>query len=184
VHPGTVLEVATMDAEPGSRVELRDVLLVSDGDSVTVGSPNVADALVVAEVIEHGKGRKVVNFKYKAKVRYRRKRGHRQGFTRLAIQEISLAGKTESAPVRRRAAAPAGFAGRVEPDLAPAEPLAEAPVAEAEAAPTPRRGRVRASAETAPEATTETLTEATAEQPAPRTRRRRPASEPTESNED
>lgn len=180
MHPGTVLEVATMDVEPGSRVELRDVLLVSDGDSVTVGSPNVADALVVAEVIEHGKGRKVVNFKFKAKTRYRRKRGHRQGFTRLAIQEISLAGKTESAPVKRRAAADRSFAGRVEPDLAPAEPLVEAPVAEAEAAPAPRRGRARASAEAAPEATTEVA----AEQPAPRARRRRAASEPTESNED
>ncbi len=157
MHPGTVLEVATMDAEPGSRVELRDVLLVSDGDSVTVGSPNVAEALVVAEVIEHGKGKKVVNFKFKAKTRYRRKRGHRQGFTRISIQEISLAGKTETAPVKRRAAgAPTtGFAGRNEPDLAPAEPMAEAPVAEAEPV-------------TAAE-------EAPAEQPATRTRRRRAA---------
>ena len=156
MHPGTVLEVATMDAEPGSRVELRDVLLVSDGDNVTIGSPTVAEAVVVAEVIEHGKGKKVVNFKYKAKVRYRRKRGHRQGFTRLSIAEISLAGKTETAPVKRRAAgAPTtGFAGRNEPDLAPAEPLAAAPVAEAEPV---------------------TAAETPAEQPAPRTRRRRAA---------
>ncbi len=173
VHPGTVLEVATMDAEPGSRVELRDVLLVSDGDNVTVGSPNVAQALVVAEVIEHGKGKKVVNFKFKAKTRYRRKRGHRQGFTRLSIQEISLGDKTETAPVTRRAAgAPTtGFAGRNEPDLAPAAPLTEAPVAEAEdvteAAPAeqaaPRTRRRRAAAEATPETTDEQAEEQTQE---------------------
>ena len=93
-----------MDAEPGSRIELSDVLLVSDGDSIKVGSPTVAGAVVVAEVVEHGKGKKVINFKYKAKVRYRRKRGHRQGYTQLSVQEITLDGKTEKAPERRTAA--------------------------------------------------------------------------------
>jgi large subunit ribosomal protein L21 len=85
-----VLNVATLDAEPGSSVEISDVLLVSDGGNVTVGRPTVDGAVVVAEVVEHGKGRKVINFKYKAKVRYRRKRGHRQGFTRLAVRSISV----------------------------------------------------------------------------------------------
>jgi large subunit ribosomal protein L21 len=92
-----VFEVSTLDAEPGSQIELRDVLLVSDGDNVSIGSPNVADAVVVAEVLEHGKAAKVVSFKYKAKVRYRRKHGHRQEFTRLAVQEVRIGG----APSRR-----------------------------------------------------------------------------------
>jgi len=159
-----MLNVATMDAEPGSRVELRDILMLADGDKVTVGSPNVADAVVVVEVIEHGKGRKVVNFKYKAKVRYRRKRGHRQGFTALRVREIRVgdAPAAVSAPSRRRARAE-----RVEE-----EPVAEAPVAEAavdeapvsetpvsdtpasETPAAPRRRRTRA-AET-PETTEET----------------------------
>ena len=77
-----------MDAEPGSRVELNEVLLVSDGDTVKVGSPTVAGAVVVAEVVEHGKGKKVINFKYKAKVRYRRKTGHRQWISRLLVRDI------------------------------------------------------------------------------------------------
>lgn len=89
VHEGSVVEVATMDVAPGSSVELRDVLLVSDDGQVTVGEPTVADAVVVVEVVEHGRGRKVINFKFKAKTRYRRKRGHRQGYTKLEVREIS-----------------------------------------------------------------------------------------------
>jgi large subunit ribosomal protein L21 len=127
-----------MAAEPGSRVELTDVLLVSDGDKVTLGSPLVADAMVVAEVVGHGKGRKVINFKYKAKVRYRRKRGHRQGYTRLAVQEIRIGGQTETAPARGRARAEAPAAAA---ESAPAE--AEAPVVETEAPATPTRRRRR-----------------------------------------
>ena len=98
---------------PGSRVELHDVLMVTDGDSVSVGSPLIAGAMVVAEVLEHGKSRKVISFKYKAKTRYRRKRGHRQGFTKIAVREILTDGARPAqaetaAPARRpsRAAAP------------------------------------------------------------------------------
>ncbi len=162
VHEGSVLNVATMDAEPGSRVELRDVLLVSNDGSVTVGTPTVDGAVVVAEVVEHGRGKKVINFKYKAKVRYRRKRGHRQGFTTLSIQEITANGVTVKAPepVAPPPAPerPAGFAGRVEPEApvaaAPAEePVAEAPEAEsAESEETPAPRARRRSAAAAPEA--------------------------------
>ncbi len=119
-----MLNVATMDAEPGSRVELRDILMLTDGDTITVGSPNVADAVVVVEVIEHGKGRKVINFKYKAKVRYRRKRGHRQGFTALRVREIRVgAAAASEAPARRRRAAAAS--GAAEPEAAAEETSAE-----------------------------------------------------------
>jgi large subunit ribosomal protein L21 len=178
VHAGSVLDVATLDAEPGSRLELNEVLLVSDGDTVKVGSPTVDGAVVVAEVVEHGKGKKVINFKYKAKVRYRRKRGHRQGYTRLSVQEITLDGKTEKAPARRIAVAdapavperPAGFAGREE-----------------EEAPAPARRRTRAAAAPAPEATEtaepaaeasiEAAPEAAESKPAPRRRRAAASSE-------
>jgi large subunit ribosomal protein L21 len=112
-----VLEVSTLDAEPGSQVELRDVLLVSDGDKVSIGSPNVADAVVVAEVLEHGKAAKVVSFKYKAKVRYRRKRGHRQEFTRLSVQEVRIGGAPSRASRRARA----------ETEETPAEATEQAP---------------------------------------------------------
>jgi large subunit ribosomal protein L21 len=79
------------------------VLLVSDGDKVSIGSPNVADAVVVAEVLEHGKAAKVVSFKYKAKVRYRRKHGHRQEFTRLSVQEVRIGGAPSRASRRAKA---------------------------------------------------------------------------------
>jgi large subunit ribosomal protein L21 len=141
VREGSVLSVATIDAEPGSRIELRDVLLLSDGDQITVGSPMVADAVVVAEVVEHGKGRKVINFKYKAKVRYRRKRGHRQGFTKLTVREIRLGDRSETeATPRRRSRA------ETETEAPVAEAAKEAPAdsteqTETEATPAPRRRR-------------------------------------------
>lgn len=115
-----MFNVATIDAEPGSSIELREVLLVTDGGTTTVGSPSVEGAVVTAEVIEHGKGPKVINFKYKAKVRYRRKRGHRQGYTKLEVTSISLGGASAAAtaaPSRARRAVAA-------------TPAAEAPAAE------------------------------------------------------
>ena len=157
MREGAVLDVATIDAEPGSTVELRDVLLVSDGDKITLGSPNVADAVVLAEVVEHGRGRKVINFKYKAKVRYRRKRGHRQGFTKLSVTEIRIGDKSSGGASRRRAATPAA-AEETPPAVEEASPAAEA------------EATTIAAAETAPEASTT----------APSRRRRRTADEEPE----
>jgi large subunit ribosomal protein L21 len=91
VRPGDTLTVEKLDGEAGSAVELTEVLMVADGDRVTVGTPTVSGARVVAEVVEHAKGKKVVVFKYKPKVRYRRRKGHRQQFTRLSVKEIVTA---------------------------------------------------------------------------------------------
>ncbi len=66
------------------------VLLVADEDKVVVGKPLVEGARVLAEAVGEEKGDKIIVFKYKPKVRYRRKKGHRQLYTRLAIKEISL----------------------------------------------------------------------------------------------
>ena len=170
MHAGSVLDVASIDAAPGSSVELRDVLLVSDGGNVTVGSPTVATALVLAEVVQHGKGKKVINFKFKAKTRYRRKRGHRQAYTRLMVNEIRF-GETSSkrevrepaavvaetpvaeapAAPRRRAravAAPTAEAPIAESKPAPRRRAAAKPAAEADAAPAPRRRRATKADET------------------------------------
>lgn len=67
---------------------MNKVYLVSDKDKVTLGRPTINGAKVIADVVEDGKGDKVIVFKYKPKVRYRVKRGHRQPYTRLAIKEI------------------------------------------------------------------------------------------------
>lgn len=88
VKPGDVIEVERLDAEPGDTVNLDRVLLIGTDDGVTIGSPLVVGAHVTATVETEGKGKKVVIFKYKPKVRYRRKTGHRQWFSRLAIKEI------------------------------------------------------------------------------------------------
>ena len=69
-------------------VELDRVHLVADGDKVTLGKPTIAGAKVLADVVGDGKKSKVIVFKYKPKVRYRVKKGHRQPYTRLAIKEI------------------------------------------------------------------------------------------------
>jgi large subunit ribosomal protein L21 len=88
----------------GDTVELDRVLLIASGDRVTVGTPTVDGAKVVATAQGEGKGKKVIVFKYKAKVRYRKKTGHRQPYTRLVIDKIVEPGAAEAKPkkVRRR----------------------------------------------------------------------------------
>jgi large subunit ribosomal protein L21 len=88
VKTGEVIDVEKLPAEAGDSVELDRVLLVSAGDQVTVGNPTVPGAKVRATVLAQDRGKKVIVFKYKAKVRYRRKLGHRQDLTRLQINEI------------------------------------------------------------------------------------------------
>lgn len=82
------MEVERLSAEEGSTIELDQVLLVASDDGIKVGEPTVEGAKVVAEVLGEDKQKKIIVFKYKPKVRYRRKKGHRQIHTRLAIKEI------------------------------------------------------------------------------------------------
>lgn len=90
VAPGDTIEVERLEGEPGSQVELGDVLMVSNDEGVQVGTPRLEGAKVVATVLRQGKGPKLVVFKYKPKKRYRRKTGHRQNLTMLSIKEISI----------------------------------------------------------------------------------------------
>jgi large subunit ribosomal protein L21 len=84
---GAVLKVDRIDAEVGAAVDIDSVLLLS-GDTVTVGTPYVAGARVSAVVESHGKGKKIVVFKYKPKKDYRRKQGHRQQYSVIKIGDI------------------------------------------------------------------------------------------------
>jgi len=90
VSPGQVLEVEKLDVEPGSEIEMPEVLMVSDDGTVTTGKPLVEGVHVVARVLAQDRDKKIVVFKYKPKKRYRRKTGHRQSITRLAIKEITV----------------------------------------------------------------------------------------------
>jgi large subunit ribosomal protein L21 len=85
---GGMIEVDRLQNEPGSSFKFEGVLLLVDGDNVTVGKPHVQGASVQATVVEHFKGEKTVNFTYSPKKRIRQKTGHRQQYTRLAIEKI------------------------------------------------------------------------------------------------
>lgn len=84
----TVFTVEKLAGEPGDTVELTDVLLVSDGDNVTVGAPTVSGARVVATVLETFKGKKIHGFTYKPTKGIQRHYGHRQWQTRLRVTSI------------------------------------------------------------------------------------------------
>jgi large subunit ribosomal protein L21 len=86
-----VLEVDKIEAQPGETIKFEEVLLIG-GDTVTLGAPTVAGALVAAEVVEQGRGPKVIAFKKRRRKNSRRKRGHRQPFTRVRITEIRTEG--------------------------------------------------------------------------------------------
>jgi large subunit ribosomal protein L21 len=92
VRPGDTIDVEMLPDPVDSLAEFGEVLAVSDDGELTVGSPHVPGAKVVAQVQSHYKDRKLMVFKYKAKTRYRRKRGHRQPYTRVLIQDIQVDG--------------------------------------------------------------------------------------------
>ena len=102
VNPGQTIDVERLEVAEGDTVELDRVLLIGDGDRVTVGMPTVDGAKVVATAKGAGKGDKVIVFKYKPKVRYRKKTGHRQLHTRLVIDKIVGPGIAERKPRKPR----------------------------------------------------------------------------------
>ena len=96
VSAGDKIRVEKLNAEAGSTVSLDKVLVVGGEGETMVGAPYVAGACVEAEVVENGKADKVIIFKYKAKKDYRKKQGHRQPYTELKINGISVNGEMKS----------------------------------------------------------------------------------------
>jgi large subunit ribosomal protein L21 len=88
VAAGDILEVEKLDGSVGTRVTLDDVLLVADGDQVTIGQPRVNGATVTAKITGQHRGRKIRVFRYRPKKRIRVRKGHRQYLTRLEIEAI------------------------------------------------------------------------------------------------
>jgi large subunit ribosomal protein L21 len=89
VSEGETIRVEKLGAEPGATVTFDEVLLVSDGGDVKVGTPVLAGAKVSAQVVENGRGEKLLIYKYRRRKGYRRKTGHRQPFTAVKITGIS-----------------------------------------------------------------------------------------------
>jgi len=153
VEAGSELLIERVPGDAGASITFDRVLLVGDGDSVTVGTPTVEGATVTGTVLGEALGPKLVIFKFKQKVKYRRHTGHRQHLTRVRIDEIAANGTT-----KRRAATPA--------EEAAAAPAAEKPAPrkrtraaatdtaapdEGDAPPKPKRTRKPAAAKTADE---------------------------------
>ena len=99
VAEGDVVFFEKLDAEEGKKVTFDNVVLVSDDKKVEVGTPYVKSVKVEGKVVSHGKGKKVLVYKYKAKKNYRRTQGHRQPYTKVEITKIKTASeKAEAKP--------------------------------------------------------------------------------------
>jgi large subunit ribosomal protein L21 len=97
VEPGRTLVLDRLDAEAGATVTFDRVLLIGDEDSVTLGTPNVTGATVRGTVLEHGRGPKVIVFRFRPKAHYRRRTGHRSELTRVRIDEIATGTASKAA---------------------------------------------------------------------------------------
>jgi large subunit ribosomal protein L21 len=89
VAEGDVIEVEKLDFEAGAEAKFEDVLLISNGDSLSIGAPIVQGAAVIAEVVEQAKAEKVIAYKFKRRKGYHRTVGHRRQITRLKIKSIT-----------------------------------------------------------------------------------------------
>ena len=139
VEEGRSFDVELLPAEEGASVELDNVLLIADDGKVTVGTPIIEGARVIADVESHGRQKKIIVFKFKSKVRTRKKTGHRQHFTRLAVTEILLPGQESKAakPKRKTRKSTATAKAPADAGVAEADTLAAAPEEEAK----PKRTR-------------------------------------------
>ncbi|MGH9898734.1 MAG: 50S ribosomal protein L21 [Pyrinomonadaceae bacterium] len=88
VEPGAMLRVPTIDAEIGSSVEIEALLAAGTEGDLLVGSPKVDDLIVKGIVVDHGRSSKIIVFKKKRRKQYKRKQGHRQGYTTIRIDSI------------------------------------------------------------------------------------------------
>lgn len=101
VTEGDVVFFEKLDAEEGKKVTFDKVILVSDEGKVQVGNPYVKGVKVEGKVVSHGKAKKIIVFKMKAKANYRRKYGHRQPYTKVEITSIKTAAKKTAASEKK-----------------------------------------------------------------------------------
>lgn len=87
-EPGARIRIPSIEVDPGETVTFDEVLVASDDKNVKVGEPTVDGAKVTAEVVRHGRDKKVIVFKRKRRKGYRKKQGHRQGFTEILVNEV------------------------------------------------------------------------------------------------
>jgi len=109
VKPGMVLNVPTLDLEPGKKVNVERVLAYSDGKSLELGTPELSNVEIDGTVVAHGRAKKIIVFKKKRRKGYQKKQGHRQGFTQIKVEGIAPAkpAAKKAAPAKAEAKAEA-----------------------------------------------------------------------------
>ena len=90
VQEGDVIRISKIDAKVGEKVTFDKILLCTKSNKAIVGTPYIKNAQVEAKVLSHGKGEKITVFKFKRRLKYRRKRGHRQDYTEIEIKKIKV----------------------------------------------------------------------------------------------
>ena len=90
ISKGDVIRVEKMDGKVGDQVTMKDILMVSDEGQVQVGNPLLANAMITGEIVQQVKGEKILTYKMKRRKNYRRTKGHRQTYTYIRVNEISL----------------------------------------------------------------------------------------------
>ena len=134
VEPGSTVLVDRVATEPGASITFDRVLLIGDGDSTTVGTPLVSGASVSGTVVREELGPKLVIFKFKQKVKYRRRTGHRQHLSLVRIDEITADGRTVKAEAPAKAEPKAKAEPNAKAEPKPKRATRSKPAAEAEAA--------------------------------------------------
>ena len=104
VAEGDVVFFEKLDVEEGKKVTFDQVVLVSDNGKIEVGAPYVKGVKVEGKVVAHGKGKKILVYKYKAKKNYRRTQGHRQPYTKVEISKIKTVAEKVEKPVEENKA--------------------------------------------------------------------------------
>jgi large subunit ribosomal protein L21 len=132
VAPGDVVAVERLDGEPGAKVKLDKVLLVTTDQGTEIGQPLVDGAVVQATVVSQDRGRKILIFKKKRRKKFRRRQGHRQSITRLMIDRIDakgVKGEAAQAEAPKAAAKPAAKKPKAAPKPAPKKTATQAEAA-------------------------------------------------------
>ena len=104
VSAGDKLKVEKLAGDVGSDVTIDQVLMLADGDNVTIGAPVIAGASVQAKVLAHGRGDKVMIFKFRRRKHYRKTQGHRQDYTEIQIGDIATSASKPAKAAKAKAA--------------------------------------------------------------------------------
>jgi large subunit ribosomal protein L21 len=89
VTPGDIVRVESLEGQKGDTIEIKDVIMIVDGDTMSVGKPMLSSAKVTGEVVEQGRGEKLIIFKHRRRKGYRNTNGHRQNYTAIKVKEIT-----------------------------------------------------------------------------------------------